>query len=195
MSNETTWDGTPITGEQQRLMLLNSQLSKKLAKEKELREKAEAKLKDVASKLKKLTADWHMDAPLEEIEKLAKPMKNTMFGQQVYPIKYLGEDIPAERKEWQKRIANEHEFNRQLFELLEGVGVSIKPDLDEIDDRIWRINKVVMVNQRAEKAEAKLEKVREWNENNKPVYPIVDMVGEVKHMRYTALRGILRDAE
>ena len=49
--------------------------------------------------------------------------------------------------------------------------------------------------ERAEKAEAKLKEVREWNENNKPVYPIVDMVGEVKHMRYTALREILGDAK
>lgn len=65
-------------------------------------------------------------------------------------------DVLAERKEWQKRIANEREFNRQLFSLLEKVGLSIVPDLDEIGDGVWRVNKVVVINRRAEKAEARL---------------------------------------
>ena len=45
-----------------------------LVKERRRADRAEAKLKEVVNKLKKLTADWHMDAPLEEIEKLAEEL-------------------------------------------------------------------------------------------------------------------------
>ena len=97
-------------------------------------------------------------------------------------------DILAERKEWQNALDKE----------------KARADRWERKARGWSKAKAELIVtqkqrnsaiERAEKAEAKLKEVCSWNENNKPAYPIVDMVGEVKHMRYTALRGILRDAE